>query len=76
LQRAKEHADANKIECETKLSVSTLQPGEDMVQYAKTNNVDQIVVGVKRRSKVGKFVFGSNAQYVILEAPCPVLTVK
>ena len=76
MQRGKEHAAANKIECETKLSVCTLQPGEDVVQYAKTNNVDQIVVGVKRRSKVGKFVFGSNAQYVILEAPCPVLTVK
>ena len=76
LKRAKEHANANKIECETKLSISTLRPGEDIVQYAKTNNVDQIVVGVKRRSKIGKFVFGSNAQYVILEAPCPVLTVK
>ena len=76
LERAKEHAVANKIECETKLSRSTLQPGEDVVQYAKRNNVDQIVVGIKRRSKVGKFLFGSNARYVILEAPCPVLTVK
>jgi nucleotide-binding universal stress UspA family protein len=47
-----------------------------MVQYAKTNNVDQIVVGVKRRSKVEKFVFGSNAQYMIPEAPCPVITVN
>lgn len=76
LKRAKKHADANKVECETKLSISTLQPGEDIVQYAKKINVDQIFVGVKRRSKVGKFVFGSNAQYVILEAPCPVITVK
>ena len=39
------------------------------------NEVDEIIVGVKRRSKVGKLVFGSNAQYVILEALCPVLTV-
>lgn len=49
---------------------------KDIVQYAKENEVDEIVVGVKRRSKVGKLVFGSNAQYVIIEAPCPVLTVK
>ncbi len=76
LKRAKEHVNANKIECETKLSASSLHPGEDLVQYAKTNNVDQIVVGIKKKSKVGKLVFGSNAQYVILEAPCPVLTVK
>ncbi len=76
LQRAKEHANANKIECETKLSESMLRPGEDIIKYAKENNVDQIVVGIKRKSKLGKFVFGSNAQYVILEAPCPVVTVK
>jgi len=76
LKRAKEYTAVNKIECETELSKSTLQPGEDIIQYAKANNVDQIVVGIKRRSKVGKFIFGSNARYVILEAPCSVLTVS
>ena len=75
LKRAQEHALANKVTCETELSESILQPGENIVQYAKKNNVDQIVVGIKRRPKVGKFLFGSNARYVILEAPCPVLTV-
>jgi nucleotide-binding universal stress UspA family protein len=53
-----------------------MPPGEDLVKYAKENQIDQIVVGIRRRSKVGKLVFGSTAQYVILEAPCPVLTVK
>jgi len=38
--------------------------------------VDEIIVGVKRRSKVGKLLMGSTAQYVILQAPCPVVTVK
>ena len=61
---------------EAHLSVRCLSAGEDLVKYAEENQIDEIFVGVRRRSKVGKLVFGSTAQYVILEAPCPVLTVK
>jgi nucleotide-binding universal stress UspA family protein len=53
-----------------------LEAGEDLVQLAKENNVDEIIIGVRRRSKVGKLFFGSTAQYVILNAPCPVVSVK
>jgi nucleotide-binding universal stress UspA family protein len=65
-----------KIACETHASVSHLSAGEDLVQFAKDHKIDEIVIGVRKRSKVGKLVFGSTAQYVILEAPCPVVTVK
>ncbi len=64
------------IACETRTSVSYESPGEDLVRFAKDNDIDEIIIGVKRRSKVGKMVFGSTAQYVILEAPCPVVAVK
>jgi len=64
------------IACETQASVSYHSPGEDLVNYARDNNIDQIIIGVRRRSKVGKLVFGSTAQYVILEAPCPVVSIK
>lgn len=46
------------------------------MQFEKENEIDEIVIGVKRRSKVGKLLFGSNAQYIILQAHCPVVTVK
>ena len=64
------------IPCETQVSVSVLSTGEDLVNYVKDNDIDEIIIGVKKRSKVGKLVFGSTAQYVILEAPCPVVAVK
>ena len=64
------------ISCETHASVNYLSPGEDLVQFAKDNAIDEIIIGVRRRSKVGKLIFGSTAQYVILNAPCPVVTVK
>jgi nucleotide-binding universal stress UspA family protein len=53
-----------------------LAPGEDLVRFAKENDVDLVVVGVKRRSKVGKLLMGSTAQFVIIKAPCPVLSIK
>ena len=65
-----------KIPCESMLSVRGLQAGEDLVQLAEEHKVDEIIIGVRRRSKVGKLLFGSTAQYVILNAPCPVVSVK
>jgi nucleotide-binding universal stress UspA family protein len=76
LEFAKSGFKKEEIPCEARLSVRGLQPGEDLVQFAEENKIDLIVVGIRRRSRVQKLVFGSNAQYAILEAPCPVLTVK
>lgn len=64
------------IPCETHLSVEGLTAGEDLVRFAKEKDVDMIIIGIKMRSKVGKILFGSNAQYVILKTDCPVLTIK
>ncbi len=76
LLSAKNALSAEGIRCEAKLSAQGLEPGEDLVQFARDQRIDMIIIGISKRSKVGKFIFGSNAQMVILEAPCPVLTVK
>ncbi|MGD9877208.1 MULTISPECIES: universal stress protein [Desulfococcus] len=64
------------LPCETHLLIRGLKPGEDIVRYAEECGADEIVMGVRRRSKVGKMLFGSNARYVIMEAACPVVTIK
>lgn len=51
-------------------------PSEDLVEFATEEDVDLIVIGVRRRSAVGKLVLGSNAQDILLRAECPVLAVK
>ena len=76
LERVKSAVKKEGIACDTRLSVQGLAPGEDLVEIAEKNDVEEIVIGVKRRSKVGKMIFGSNAQYIILKAPCPVVAVK
>ena len=64
------------ISCEVHLLVRGLSSGEDIIKFADENAIDEIIIGIRRTSKVGKLLFGSTAQYVILEASCPVVTVK
>jgi len=76
LEYAKTFFDKDGIPCETHLLIRGLSPGEDLIEFANENEIDEIIVGVKRRSNVGKLIFGSNARYVIMEANCPVVTIK
>jgi len=76
LEWAKSMFEEKGVSCKTHLLIRGMAPGEDLVQFAKDNKVDEIVVGVKRRSKVGKILMGSTAQFVVLQAPCPVVSVK
>jgi len=76
LEWAKSLFADKKILCRSHLLIRGMSPGEDLVEFAKDSKVDEIIVGVKRRSKVGKLLLGSTAQYAILYAHCPVVTVK
>ena len=58
------------------LLLTDLTPGEQLVKFAEEDEIDQIFLGIIKKSKVGKLLFGSTAQYVILHAPCPVVTIQ
>lgn len=49
---------------------------DDIIAAAVEGQADLIVIGLRRRSPVGKLLLGSNAQRILLDAPCPVLAVK
>lgn len=49
---------------------------DDIISAASEGAADLIVIGLRRRSPVGKLLLGSNAQRILLDAPCPVLAVK
>ena len=76
LEKVKQYFDENGVACKTHLLVRGLDAGDDIVNFANEKGVDEIIIGVKSRSKVGKLLFGSTAQAVILQAVCPVLSVK
>ena len=61
---------------EVHLLLTDLTSGEQLVKFAEDQKMDQIFLGIVKKSKVGKLLFGSTAQYVILHAPCPVVTIQ
>ena len=50
--------------------------GEVVVGLARELDADLVVVGGRKRSPAGKAVFGSTAQEILLESPCPVTFVR
>nr|MCU0563767.1 universal stress protein [Desulfobacterales bacterium] len=64
------------LECESLLSVRGMEIGEDILKIAEEKQAEEIVIGIQRKSKVGKLLFGSTAQFIIMNAACPVVTVR
>ena len=67
---------ADGVQFEVRQLIRGSDPAEDLVAVATEVSADFIIIGLRRRSPVGKLILGSNAQRVLLDAPCPVLAVK
>ena len=50
-------------------------PAKELLKYADQNDTDYIVIGGRKRSAIGKVLFGSVTQSVLLGTSVPVLTV-
>jgi nucleotide-binding universal stress UspA family protein len=61
---------------EVRQAPDALDPAEELISAAESSDAEFIVIGLRRRSPVGKLLLGSNAQRVLLDASCPVLAVK
>ena len=75
---AKVQADLDQagIAHEVRALVRGNEPAEDLVAVAEESDASCIVIGLRRRTPIGKLILGSNAQRILLEASCPVLAVK
>lgn len=64
------------LDYEVRQLVRGHDPSEDLIAVADEVAADFIVIGLRRRTPVGKLILGSNAQRILLDATCPVLAVK
>lgn len=52
------------------------EPAELIVEQATVHAARLVVIGLRRRSQVGKILLGSTATSVLFSSPCPVLSVR
>ena len=76
LQEVRDELSAAGVEHEIRQLVRGMDPAEDLINVATDVAAEFIVIGLRRRTPVGKLILGSNAQRILLDAPCPVLAVK
>lgn len=76
MEAVAEKARAAGVEPEIRQLVRGFEASEDLIKLVEEADADLIVIGLRRRSPVGKLILGSNAQRILLDAPCPVLAVK
>jgi nucleotide-binding universal stress UspA family protein len=79
-RRAFEEAEARLrdegVKYELRELVRGKTPAQDLADLAAEEKADLLVIGYRHRSKSGKYFLGSDAQDILLAAPCPVLAVR
>ena len=51
-------------------------PADDILEVIEAEDVDLVVLGIRRRTPIGKILLGSTSQRVVMESPAPVVLVK
>lgn len=64
------------VEVDVRQEVRGREAAEELVELLGELQADLCVIGLRRRSAVGKMLLGSNAHRILMDAPCPVLAVK
>ncbi|OQA69035.1 MAG: stress protein UspA [Ignavibacteriales bacterium UTCHB2] len=78
-QRAKEELDKlakKEINSSVKTIIKTGKPFLEIIETAKEENIDLIIIATHGHTGVEHIIFGSTAEKVVRKAPCPVLTLR
>ena len=76
LTRLREELAASGVPTELRQPVHGRDVAEELAAVVEETSAELLVIGLRRRSAVGKLLMGSAAQRILLEVDCPVLAVK
>ena len=78
-ERAKDELDKlakSEISTSVKTILKTGKPFVEIIETAKEENIDLIIIATHGHTGVEHILFGSTAEKVVRKAPCPVLTLR
>jgi nucleotide-binding universal stress UspA family protein len=76
LAHVREDLAALGVEFDVRQVLGADDAAAEIVELAEQTDASLVVIGLRRRSAVGKLIMGSAAQSILLGAGCPVLAVK
>jgi len=75
LDKISEQSDSAGVDLKTAIIKAKSSVVDEITEYAEKENIDLIVIGIRSISEF-RFMLGSTATGVVVNAPCPVLVVK
>jgi nucleotide-binding universal stress UspA family protein len=69
-------AEADGVTLELRQAAHSGEVADEVLRVAQETDASVIVIGLRKRSPVGKLLMGSSAQRILLDADRPVLAVK
>ncbi|AZG47236.1 universal stress protein [Gordonia insulae] len=76
LENARSTAEADGVDYRVAENDPALSHADQLIDASYDEAVELLVIGLKRRSPVGKLLTGSAMQRVLLDAQCPVAAIK
>ncbi|VUZ27721.1 Universal stress protein [uncultured Comamonas sp.] len=75
-ERLEQRLQSLPIQAEFKMFVRGHDTLEEIQNLVHREQISLLVIGLRRRSAVGKLLLGSLAHDILMSVPCPVLAVK
>lgn len=75
-ERVQELLNGTGLKAELKQYVRGKNAVEEIEDLIESSQASLLIIGLRKRSAVGKLILGSVAQDLLLSVPCPVLAVK
>lgn len=76
VERVEQLLSVSSIQSEFKQFVRGKNAVEELDELVATRDVSVLVIGLRKRSAVGKLILGSMAQEILMTISCPILAVK